>query len=654
VAQILIFVDFQTLYKDKITILTSTARVLVSNLTVGMGIPSYFSYIIKNHPAIIINLMKLVHIDNLYIDSNSIIYDAVRKTQKSFDETTEAYERRIYNSACTAIDKYIDTIRPKERVIIAFDGVAPLAKLRQQRERRNRSWFIRNICYGDIPEASSTHWDTTAITPGTQFMRGLNEYVSDYFRRRAASTSTSTSTSTSASTSTPHHWNPHYIMVSGSDVPGEGEHKLFEYIRANSEPHARETTVIYGLDADLIVLALNHLRYSKNLYLAREAPHFARELNDATFGNDKGAAHKHEPEDTLYCLDICELGDELVHTICNTHGDGTLSERIKASKMMDYTLLTFFLGNDFMPHFPTLNIRTTGVDTLLDAYKATYRPDDTICTADGNIQWNKLRRLIDTLAKDEHTNFMREMATRGKMEMALWRREEQEERAILQQARHNREASGGGSAAASAHSTAHSSTHSTAHSTTHSPSSPSSKVGTPEFREERLNRTPLLYRAVETYIDPSTRGWEGRYYEALFQSKPRRDFLSRLCRQYMEGLEWTLGYYSFGCKNLRWKYDFHYAPLFADLAPLIPHFNTRFIKEDYTPLDPIVQLAYVLPKSAVGLLPEDVSARITEKLPDFYTDKFDFQWAFCKYFWEGHPLLPEIEIEELEAVVLRA
>jgi len=46
-----------------------------------MGIPSYFSYIVKNHSDIICKLNKDTlkkiggKIDNLYLDSNSIIYD---------------------------------------------------------------------------------------------------------------------------------------------------------------------------------------------------------------------------------------------------------------------------------------------------------------------------------------------------------------------------------------------------------------------------------------------------------------------------------------------------------------------------------------------------------------------------------------------------
>ena len=41
-----------------------------------MGIPAYFSYIIKNHSKIIKTIYSLNEVHNLYMDCNSIIYDA--------------------------------------------------------------------------------------------------------------------------------------------------------------------------------------------------------------------------------------------------------------------------------------------------------------------------------------------------------------------------------------------------------------------------------------------------------------------------------------------------------------------------------------------------------------------------------------------------
>ena len=53
-----------------------------------MGIPSYFSYVIKNHPSNIKKYIKdVLNVDNLYLDCNSIIYDTYSKME--VDKLTE-------------------------------------------------------------------------------------------------------------------------------------------------------------------------------------------------------------------------------------------------------------------------------------------------------------------------------------------------------------------------------------------------------------------------------------------------------------------------------------------------------------------------------------------------------------------------------------
>lgn len=93
-----------------------------------------------------------------------------------------------------------------------------------------------------MPEEN--RFDSNCITPGTEFMVRLQEALKHFVKVKI---------STDAS------WKNCKIILSGHETPGEGEHKIMEYIRyLKSQPGFDPNTrhCLYGLDADLMMLGL--------------------------------------------------------------------------------------------------------------------------------------------------------------------------------------------------------------------------------------------------------------------------------------------------------------------------------------------------------------------------------------------------------------
>ena len=518
-----------------------------------MGIPAYFSYIIKNHKKIIKVIESLDEVHNLYMDCNSIIYDAFY----SLEDKTNNVHNNIIAAVISKIRHYITKIKPTRNIILAFDGVAPVAKLEQQRTRRTRSQFLNEI-NANLKNKPNNSWNTNAITPGTDFMNQLGTAITSEFK------------------------NNNNIIVNFF-TPGEGEHKIFEYIRVNPNMHVGLNTIIYGLDADLIMLSINHLPITNQIYLFRETPEFIKSL-DSSLNPNK-----------LYMIDIPLLTNQIILDMNNgKEVTGELHKR----RIYDYIFLCFFLGNDFMPHFPSINIRTNGINILLDVYRNTFGDTDENLTDGTKIYWKNVRKIIQKLAESEENYLKHEHIKRDKGEKRFL------------------------------------------------------PTNTPEEKENKFNSIPSFDRIYEKFINPFEVGWQERYYKTLFNMKIDDTRKQQVCQNYMEALEWTFKYYSSGCHDWRWKYNYNYAPLLEDLIKFIPYFDTDFIKKKLpNPVTAKTQLAYVLPKTSHNLIEKDVLNKLHPYIDEWYPENYEFKYAYCKYFWESHVDLPEIPIDKLELLV---
>ncbi len=540
-----------------------------------MGIPYYFSYLIQNHKKIITKIENISNIDNLFIDSNSIIYDSLKFD--NFKNKTQ-FENYIIESAINKLEIIIKNINPKNITYIAFDGVPPIAKLNQQKNRRYKTHYQSKLFNKPVL------WDTCAITPGTNFMNNLNHEITKHFQ------------------------NNKKVLLSLSDIPGEGEHKIFEYIRdnINLEDCENINNIVYGMDADLIMLSLNHLKYSKQIYLYRETPHFIKSLDNSL-----------DPQQT-YLINILELANqiykELSDDIClqkdtpqwlieasedidNSLNNLKINGQSFYNKIDDYIFICFLLGNDFMPHFPAINIRSNGFTVLLELYKNLFNNKKQLIK-DGKIVWANFKLFIGKIAENEEM-FLKEIYNL---------REKQSKKNY--------------------------------------------RENTDEEKEMKFIATPTWERNIEIFINPFEEGWQHRYYNSLFDIDIIKDnkAIGNICNNFLQTIQWTYYYYSKECVNWNHCYNYYYPPLLSDLYKCIPYFDSELVlKEDKNIIHPHLLLSYVLPVNSLHLLPTNIHNYLLKNYENHYKEDYEFIYAFCKYFYEGHVKFPKLDFNEFSA-----
>lgn len=302
----------------------------------------------------------------LALDLNCAIYHCVRlqQTATPYTELTGAKWERDLVARVLAYIRQLDRHVEAETLYIAVDGVAPLAKLKQQRMRRFKSAKTADEEARIKAEAQGRRyvriprWDTNAITPGTAFMEQLTTALHDLTRSSR-------------------------IVVSPADEPGEGEQKLMDYIRKTKINDA----VVYGLDADLIVLALfQYALHGTRVDLFREETEFGGGVKTNAVG----------AEQFLY-MDMPKLAAAL-YAAHGRHGDQTPAEFL-----FDFVGIMNLLGNDFIPHGMALKIKDNGIERLLEYLVELKEP---LVVSKDFVQYNVpvlkelVQRLVDTEATD--------------------------------------------------------------------------------------------------------------------------------------------------------------------------------------------------------------------------------------------------------------
>jgi len=600
-----------------------------------MGVPSYFAWLVRHSPEIISK--KPAHVpDRLYLDLNCAIHPAVKARPMTQEE--------MYPAIWQYILDIVNQVKPKKLLYVAIDGVAPQAKMKQQRARRYKTILDRQLKqrlqrqYKIQEQLTVEHQhDFNMISPGTQFMVDLAVYLKDRLRILKATLNIQ-------------------IIFSGADVSGEGEHKIMNHISNLGDTGGN--IVVYGLDSDLIFLTLRH--YRPGIALFRERQFFER-TDETADGDDSSEV----PDKEFSYLSIDILREALVQVMSplkniteiktrNVYPKSVLQEYhnnlktktfdINSGRLtLDYVYICFLLGNDFLPGLVALKIKDNGLDQVILAYKLTqaeladYLIDVTNeATGSGENEATPAGENEATGSGENEATLAGENVNFHFLKIFIRYLASIEEQLLQQhtKSRHGRIAN------LRQKTQAQQLTYET-------------ELQQSDYLELLTNDSSLK---LNLGYDNS---WQQKYYQIAFHCKSTVVDLTRVYQQYLYGLQWTWYYYKNALSvEQDWVYPFEHGPLLVDfskyldsLASLPTSTQLTGFRRKTTPLE---QLMQILPPQSAALLPDPLANLVTDAksgLVHIYPNQVALDTSFKQYRWQAHPVLPPIDRPLLHRLV---
>ncbi|KAL9653281.1 hypothetical protein ABK040_010988 [Willaertia magna] len=665
-----------------------------------MGVPRFFKFLAERYPCIVAPLSEatLPTVDNLYLDMNGIIHNCTHKDDEIKAQLTE---REMILKIFRYIDQLFQLIQPKKHFVMALDGVAPRAKMNQQRQRRFRKVFdaeqlrkkMAKKQEEELPPVDDV-FDSNCITPGTEFMAKLSEHLKYMVHSKMKHDI---------------KWQQCKVIFSGHDVPGEGEHKIMNFIRGRKmekgyEPNERHC--LYGLDADLICLGL--ITHEPHFTLLREDVFEQYRL--------KGMKEKNKPfVEKFHLLHLSALRQYL---------DLEFREALKGKLPFEYDLeriiddfvfYVFFTGNDFLPHMPTLDIKEGSINIMMDIYKTVLPTLSGYLTEYGDIHFDRVEAFVKLLGEREASMMADRYLNRSRENRRQQRRhrkfikideegftglttvndiEKQEPKIAMDAAEEVLRQNVPLSESESEKETEPKSVKDILH-TLENEVSPLS-LGKHLKHQERLfsqdgdeeaeemNVVVGLHNVldyshptagtygIDTLIEPEgpmeleeendlllksvgDNGFDfAVWHKAYYQTKlgidhNNKEEVNKVVKSYVEGLLWVFKYYYNQLISWRWYYPFHYAPIATDLVNMGTIAKEINFSDPGKPFHPFEQLLGVLPEGSCKLLPPAYRQLYLPNSPiyDFYPNEFVIDREGTKYDYEGVTLLPFIDEKRL-------
>ena len=581
-----------------------------------MGVPTFFLSIIRNkfyknvHSGVTNGKIKC---DYFFLDYNGIVYGAYENIKKKIENTMSKDQiEELIIAEVIRYTKYLicDVVKPSKLTYIALDGPAPRAKMVQQRSRRYKGYYEKMLLQEqkkkyNIDNNDKVDWDRSAnISPGTVFMEKLSSRLIENMKSKQFNA----------------HAPKMRMLLSNSNVPGEGEHKFLPVIRSMREKDGTKdlNVYLYGKDADLIVLAVS--THKTNMHVIREVQMETPEMK------------KMYENSEFVDVNIDNLRGAFNHDLTRTFENHKFD---KIRILNDYIFLTFLVGNDFVLSMPFLKIKKDGLKTLIAIYH-----DIKIKHSGYLINYHPDKKDSPSINLQFFTDLIKEVAKKEDMFMKEQQREvDKLMKGYKDSRRNDNEMSMTPFEIFSSRYT---------HLQVCSPDHPLYTEYFQDFKKIDYNKDYEIWK--EDYY---------RYYYNV-DKKNEEEYLEKridIVRNYLESLVFTLKYYFQGCPAWQWHYKFRTSPLLSDVLYVLENSLVNINDINFvlgTPYTPFQQLMLILPPQMNGLVPVPLRPiMLDDKLlcTQFYPISFRMDVTTGIKTQYSEALLPEIDEELLIDVV---
>ncbi|KAM9718686.1 5'-3' exoribonuclease 1 [Menidia menidia] len=569
-----------------------------------MGVPKFYRWISERYPCLseVVKEHQIPEFDNLYLDMNGIIHQCSHPNDE--DVHFRISEEKIFADIFHYLEVLFRIIKPRKVFFMAVDGVAPRAKMNQQRGRRFRSAkeaedkIKKALDKGEVLPTEA-RFDSNCITPGTDFMARLQEQLKYFVHNKL---------------STDKMWQNVRVYLSGHETPGEGEHKIMEFIRSeNSKPSHNPNTrhCLYGLDADLIMLGLTS--HEPNFSLLRE---------EVRFGGKKSQKRITAPEETTFHLLHLSLMREYIDyefSDLKKHlGTDYDLERV----IDDWILMGFLVGNDFIPHLPHLHINHDALPLLYKTYISVLPSLGGYLNENGHLNLRNFEKYLQKLAEFDREHFSEVFVDLKWFESKVGNKYLNESAGLAAE----REA-----ASKEANKNEESALSLSAVTPSEKKIAGGKELAADEDEEDDMFETEF-------------RQYKRMYYMSKMGVDVVSDeFLAAQAKCYVEGIQWILHYYYHGVQSWSWYYPHHYAPFLSDIRNIS---ELKLTFDFGKPFMPFQQLLAVLPAASMALLPECYRHLMTSEnspIIEYYPLDFKTDLNGKQQEWEAVVLIPFID-----------